>query len=302
MAPAMTVRALSLLLLATLALPQLNGCATSPPVGAGQVVTGDGYRAANAVIERIPLAFTPMPAADLAAAKELPVRVTSGFLLIDDAGSMRAKGPAPFASRAALAEVLGERLRATLTPPGSYGRETTGPIRLSEQSLRALGGWSPTLVDGLAALAPRLRTNADAGVTTALIIFSRAERVEEPAVRQVRALQDELGERLCVHLVSVGDEAACFLLREFDRCGTAVRGADIASPETMAAYALRLFYGQPPDDDNDGVPNYKDRCPRTGPRVRVNWNGCPFDDAALMRLLPAEVTREGWLLPAPSSL
>ncbi|MBK5969439.1 MULTISPECIES: hypothetical protein [Thiorhodovibrio] len=281
----------------------LNGCATSGPVGSRQVVTEDGYREADQVVERIPERFTPMSASVLAAEKELPVKFSSGFLLIDDAGAMREKLPAPFDSRAGLASVLARRLKATLVQPGYDGRETSGPVALTAVSLHELdSGWSPKLADGLAALAPRLSATTRNTFSTALIILSRAERVDEAAVRQVAEMRGRFGERLCVHLVTVGDPSACFKLKTFDACGTAVTGASIAEPEAMAAFALRVFYGDPLDSDGDGVANYQDRCPRTGRGTRVNWNGCPFDESRLMKLLPREITEQGWALPPPSSL
>ncbi|MBK1649283.1 hypothetical protein [Rhabdochromatium marinum] len=287
----------------------LNGCATSGPVESQQVVTGDGYHQADQSVEHIPEHFTPMSASVLADEKERPVKVGSGFMLIDDAGDMRQTRPAPFNSRAGLAKVLAQRLRATLARPGFDGHQTRGPVALTSVSLRELDhGWSPKLATGLAALAPRLstgRVTAYNSATTskiALIIFSRAERVDEAAVRQVAELRSRLGERLCVHLVTVGDPSACFKLQAFNQCGTAVTGASIAEPEAMAAFVLRVFYGDPLDSDGDGVANYQDQCPRTGRGMRVNWNGCPFDESRLMKLLPREITEQGWALPPPSSL
>ena len=296
---------LSLIVLALL----LNACATSGPVESQQVVTEDGYHAADQRIERIPEHFTPMSAPVLAAEKERPVTVSSGFVLIDDAGDMREKRPAPFDSRAGLAKVLAQRLRATLARPDFDGHQSSGPVALTSVSLRELDrGWSPQLAAGLAALAPQLSAsratvyNTAATSKLALIIFSRAERVDEAAVRQVAELRSRLGERLCVHLVTVGDPSACFKLQAFNQCGTAVTGASIAEPEAMAGFALRVFYGDPLDSDGDGVANYQDQCPRTGRGMRVNWNGCPFDESRLMKLLPREITEQGWALPPPSSL
>lgn len=281
----------------------LYGCATSGPVGSQQVVTGDGYREADQFVERIPEQFTPISVSVLAAEKERPVRAIRGFLLIDDAGDMRAKLPAPYESRAGLATALAQRLTATLARPGFDGHRFGGSIALASVSLRELDrGWSPKLADGVAALAPRLSASAKTANKTALLIFSRADRVDEAVVRQVAARQAQLGEQLCVYLITVGDPTACFKLKAFDQCGSAVTGASIAEPEAMAAFALRVFYGDPLDGDGDGVANYQDRCPRTPLGTRVNWNGCPFDEARLMKLLPREITDQSWALPPPSSL
>ncbi|MCF8004774.1 MAG: hypothetical protein K9L32_11355, partial [Chromatiaceae bacterium] len=171
----------------------LNGCGTTGPVGSQQVVTGDGYRDADQIVERIPEQFTPMSASVLAAEKERPVRAISGFLLIDDAGDMRAKLPVPFESRAGLATTLAQRLTATLARPGFDGYRFGGPIALTSVSLRELDlGWSPKLAAGVSALAPRLAASAGTANSTVLIIFSRADRVDEEVVRQVAAMQAQL--------------------------------------------------------------------------------------------------------------
>lgn len=276
----------------------VTGCASSGPIGSRQVVTEDAYRSADEVVERIPEAFTALPVERLAAQKERPVKVYRGILLVDDGGTMRERGPAPFGSRAALAEVLAARLRSSLGRRTRSGLPTTEPFALEQRTVRQLTGWRSRLFDAILALEPELMGPE----RKTLIIFSRADRVDEAVVRRIHALQARLGEGLCVHLVTVGDRSACFKLQDLQYCGTAATGAEIATPEAMAAFALRVFYGQPPDTDGDGVPNYKDRCPRTAHGLRVNWDGCPFDEARLLRLLPSEIHRAGATLPPPSSL
>ncbi|MCF1183270.1 hypothetical protein L0E83_07445 [Marichromatium gracile] len=276
-----------------------TGCSSSGPIRAKQVVTEDAYANAETRVRPLLENEPTISARALAARKERPIRVHSAVVLIDDGGTMREDAPPPFETRAGLARALANRLKATLSHPGFDGRLTTRPIQLHVERLSDRDGWRPKLTDALTDVDARL---TGTGGETALILLSRADRLDEDTVRLIERMQARRGHRLCVHLVTVGDASACFKLRRFDSCGSAVRDVDIATSETMAAHALRLFYGDPPDTDGDGIQDYRDRCPGTRPGTRINWEGCPFDQKALMHLLPDEIVREGRALPPPSRL
>jgi hypothetical protein len=267
-----------------LVLSMSHGCSWYPSLKPGQVVTQDAYKTANQVIHRIAEPFKPLSVAERAVDRRRPVRYAHGLLLIDDGASMQEPAPGFTGNRVELAVELTDRLAATLAMPAPQGE----PAALTWIALET--GRVSALADGrddaLSAALTRLESQLQGGTDTALVLFSRADRIAEDTVRTVRGMQSRYGERFCLHLVSVGDNTACFRLRDFNTCGSAVRGEDIADPKTMAAYALKLFYGDPLDTDGDGIYDYRDQCPDTPSGSRINWDGCPFDEAALRSLLP----------------
>ncbi|MDZ7605554.1 MAG: thrombospondin type 3 repeat-containing protein [Cyclobacteriaceae bacterium] len=40
---------------------------------------------------------------------------------------------------------------------------------------------------------------------------------------------------------------------------------------------MEFAFGEAKDEDGDGVPDKKDKCPDTPPGVAVDENGCPLD-------------------------
>lgn len=273
-----------------LALSISPGCSWHPSLKPGQVVTRDAYETADKVIHHIAEPFKPLSVAERAADKRQPVRYSRGLLLIDDGASMQEPAPGFAGNRVELAVELTDRLAATLAMPAPHDEPAALTwIALETGRVSALDGRQD---DEVSAALRQLESQLQGGTYTALVLFSRAERITGDTVRTVRGMQSRYGDRLCLHLVSVGDNTACFRLRDFNTCGSAVRGEDIADPETMAAYALKLFYGDPLDTDGDGVYDYRDQCPNTPENSRVNWDGCPFNEAALLNLLPSEIILE----------
>jgi len=273
------------------ALSMCHGCSWYRPLKPEQVVTQDAYKTADETIHHIDDDFTPVSVVQLAARKQRPVRYPRGLLLIDDGASMREPAPGFSGNRVELAVELMDRLTVTLVAPSPQSQPLAMTwIALESGQVSTLsGGRNDELSTALMQLESRLQGGAD----TALVLFSRADRMTEDTVRTVRGIQSRYGEHLCLHLVSVGDNTACFKLRDFNICGSAVRGEDIAGPEAMAAYALKLFYGDPLDTDGDGVYDYRDQLRGTPKNLRINWDGCPFDESALRNLLPDEILLEG---------
>ncbi|MDG4594377.1 MAG: hypothetical protein P9F75_01565 [Candidatus Contendobacter sp.] len=274
----MLLHRLTLVLLPVLVI--YTGCSGYAPLRPEQVVTRDAYQSGDETIQRVPDSFTPISAVELAAGRDQPVRFPRGWVLIDDGTTMREPAPGFSGSRAELALELSQRLAATLTPlPARAGRPATIPVSLEIERASTLG-------DDLSTALTQLENRWPVGTKTTLLIFSRADRVTESAVATARRMQSQHGEGVCLNLITVGDKTACYKLRAFNTCGSAVRGERIAAPETMAAYAIRVFYDDPTDSDGDGIPDYRDQCPDTPRGLRVNWDGCPFDEAALRSLLP----------------
>ena len=268
-----------------LALVITAGCSWDAPLRTQQVVTRDAYQSADETIQYVSDSFIPISVVELAARRGQPLRYPRGWLLIDDGGDLGEPAAGFSGSRAQLALALSERLVATVAPPPT--RQAATGISLEIERVSVVGGSGGDLSVALA----QLETRWPAGAPSPLLIFSRADRITEETVQTARRMRSRYGEGWCLHLISVGDKTACFKLRAFNTCGSAVRGEDIADPQTMAAYAMRLFYGDPSDHDGDGIEDYRDQCPDTPKGMRVNWDGCPFDEAALKRLLPAETIK-----------
>jgi hypothetical protein len=258
--------AIALLLLAS------AGCGWQPPLRPQQVISGDAYQAAPHTMQRIEDDFTPLAVAPQAHQRGMPLRFRQAWLLLDQSAAMQTPAAGYAGTRAQLANTLATRLAATITPAAAH-------ITLELIPTATLAAGS-SLAAALAALSPRLPEQDSA----ALMIFSRAERIDAASMAAAARLQQQRPQ-LCLHLISIGDAGACFKLRRFGRCGSAVRGEDIADAGAMAAYALKVFYGEAADSDGDGIEDYKDHCPATAAGERINWDGCPFDEAALRNLL-----------------
>lgn len=126
---------------------------------------------------------------------------------------------------------------------------------------------------------------------TALIIVSDGIGIDPRPVAVIDGLKQELGDRLCVYTVLVGNNpaGAAFMQRLAGAatCGFATTADEVAGPDRMADFVKRVFvadYVPPPppapapaadpDSDGDGVPDRLDRCPGTPLGARVNAQGC----------------------------
>jgi hypothetical protein len=261
-------------------LPVLASCGWQPPLSKQQVITQDAYQSAPNTVRRVADHFVPVSAAALAAQQGRPLTTAQAWLLLDDGAAMQAPAAGYAGKRSQLAAVLAQRMLATLSAPASPDANAPPGITAQRLNTSAIAA-DATLQSAIAHLDPLLTQPRE---NSALIIFSRADRVNQGAVRAAAGLRQR-HPGLCLHLVSVGDPHACFKLRSFGACGSAVRGADIAEAEAMAEYVRQLFYGDPADSDGDGIQDYRDQCPDTPRQERINWDGCPFDRPALDALL-----------------
>lgn len=76
---------------------------------------------------------------------------------------------------------------------------------------------------------------------TALIIVSDYDRIDPAHVtRALGGMQTTSGDRLCVHTISIGADSRAQQVAEeiaaFGNCGSAIKAADVASPDSMANY------------------------------------------------------------------
>ena len=156
------------------------------------------------------------------------------------------------------------------------------------ESLKCTGGNSP-MSEGVAESHAQLKGTPG---QIALIIISDAKEIwGGGAVANLQKMKTEFGNRLCVYPIQVGRDAdGRKLMDELAKeggCGFAVNAEDISSPNAMADYVTKVFlaHGAPKpapaaaapvdlDSDGDGVPDSRDKCPRTPKGVKVNAQGC----------------------------
>lgn len=79
---------------------------------------------------------------------------------------------------------------------------------------------------------------------------------------------------VCLYGIGVGNRHSREKLSMPESCAAFWAADAVMQPSEMAAFALSALYGNPADDDSDGIPNYLDKCPDT-PRDRiVTSQGC----------------------------
>lgn len=134
----------------------------------------------------------------------------------------------------------------------------------------------------------------------AMLLLSDGYNFNTSPVAAVQSLKAKYGDRLCLYTVWVGnkkEEAGQAALAELVRiagCGFAGNAEDIASERNFDEFTKAVFLAKdipppvepvvpppvipaPPidgDDDQDGVPNSKDKCPKTPRGATVNQVGC----------------------------
>jgi OOP family OmpA-OmpF porin len=101
----------------------------------------------------------------------------------------------------------------------------------------------------------------------------------ETEVAAATALAEQFGDRLCIHTIQVGHDAAgekmLAAVAGATGCGGLVNAADLTEGSAMAQFVQdALLY---PDSDSDGVPDHLDKCPNTPSGVKVDETGCPLD-------------------------
>ncbi|NOT86192.1 MAG: OmpA family protein [Methylococcaceae bacterium] len=128
----------------------------------------------------------------------------------------------------------------------------------------------------------------------ALLILSDGYHFNASPESTIKALKKQYADRLCVYSIWVGNtkeqegQAALAALTTIAGCGLATKAEDIASERTFDAFAKEVFLTQaqpvvaaiePPapvdgDEDQDGVPDSRDKCPKTPKGAKVNKDGC----------------------------
>lgn len=111
-----------------------------------------------------------------------------------------------------------------------------------------------------------------------LLMVTRWERIDEKALialaRLRQKLQIEYEKELCVFTVGVGNNYSRARFDQSDSCGISVSADKIAQPRDMSHFIERMFFYGPADTDNDGIYDYRDKCPNTEKGRLVRFDGC----------------------------
>jgi OOP family OmpA-OmpF porin len=127
--------------------------------------------------------------------------------------------------------------------------------------------------------------------SVAVIVISDGELMNKVPLKAAAALKKQLGNRLCIYTVLLGDDApgkkVMADLAKAGACGYATTANDLAAPGKLAAFVEGIFLTKatpkpvvkpvaaaPMDSDGDGVIDAKDKCPNTPKGAKVNAEGC----------------------------
>jgi OOP family OmpA-OmpF porin len=131
--------------------------------------------------------------------------------------------------------------------------------------------------------------NATQG-TTAIIIISDGRDIDQMTVKTVQNLKDQLGDRICIYPIRIGDDPAgakqMKIIATTGACGFPVEVKNYKTMYSMGDLVEDIFLAKiekpakavpvvkPMDSDGDGVTDDKDQCPNTPIGANVDARGC----------------------------
>ena len=127
--------------------------------------------------------------------------------------------------------------------------------------------------------------------TVAIVIVSDGLDMDQAPVTAAEALKGQLGDRLCIDTVQIGDDpAGKAILEQIGKaggCGNSTTTDQLASSANMSGFVEGLFLAKlapkpvpmaatpkPMDSDKDGVLDNLDQCPNTPLGTTVDARGC----------------------------
>jgi OOP family OmpA-OmpF porin len=127
--------------------------------------------------------------------------------------------------------------------------------------------------------------------STAVILVSDGEKMDQAPVKAAEALKSQFGDRLCIYTVQIGDDpggkAILEQIAKAGGCGYSTAADRLASSANMAGFVEGIFLAKsapkpvpmavapkPLDSDNDGVADSQDQCPNTPLGFAVDGKGC----------------------------
>jgi OOP family OmpA-OmpF porin len=127
--------------------------------------------------------------------------------------------------------------------------------------------------------------------STAVILVSDGEKMDQAPVKAAEALKSQFGDGLCIYTVQIGDDpAGKAILEQIAKtggCGYSTTADRLASSANMAGFVEGIFLSKPApkpvpmaaapgpmDSDKDGVTDNLDQCPNTPLGATVDDRGC----------------------------
>jgi len=161
-----------------------------------------------------------------------------------------------------------------------YGlaRYSRSGLQQGLDAVKEAGGNSPLA----AALMAAGQDLSGAGGKNAIVVVSDGLQMSDAPVA-ARKLVDAVGGNLCIHTIAVGGfpqgEKALQQVAAASSCGSSQTAASLADSGAMAAFVEKAFLQRKAapvdgDDDGDGVPNSRDKCPNTPRGEFVDEDGC----------------------------
>jgi len=139
------------------------------------------------------------------------------------------------------------------------------------------GGSSP-LAEALNAATKDLES---ASGKIGVIIISDGQDMKEKPILSAQEMKKAFGDRVCIHSLLIGDSPEGKILMkkisDIGECGSYSELDNLVAENRMPDFIQTVFLTKFSDEDGDGVPDDKDRCPRTPADIKVNDDGCPID-------------------------
>lgn len=150
--------------------------------------------------------------------------------------------------------------------------------------------------------------NATQG-TNAIIIISDGRNIDQMTVKTVQNLKDQLGDRICIYPIRIGDDPAgakqMKIIAATGACGFPVEVKNYKTMYSMGDLVEDIFLAKiekpaksvpvakPTDSDGDGVTDDKDQCPNTPVGATVDARGCwSFETVVLFDFDSTEIKSE----------
>lgn len=248
--------------------------------------------------------------ASTALAAETYVRKVDNFIfLVDGSGSMDEKYVGTKEKKIVLAKSILERINGNLLELGYQGALATAAPAKEIQGLETytsagygesiaklptyIGSRPTPLGEGLKALEPMLQ--GASGRNAVIILSDGQENTGVDSYKVASDLSEKYG--VCFHTISFADSVAgnqelLDKITSLKSCGYGVSAAQAADDAVLQQFIKNVFYeGAAPaapidgDDDGDGVPNSRDKCPNTPRDLAVDADGCPIPVKMQLKVL-----------------
>lgn len=257
--------------------------------------------------DKQPMEFTPASFA----AGQYDAKVNNFQVILDASMTMGDAGQRELQSAKNLASAINRSIPADLTLNGglrSFGHSDRQSPNLTDlvygmtshtqsgfqqglDKIKYAGGNSPL---GAALLAAGQDLAGTQGKSAIIVISDGLQMEDAPAA--AKKIKAEMGDRLCIYTIAIGDHAAGRQLLEkvaqAGECGFSTTDAALISQAGMASFVEKVFLTPKPgvapapappapvafvDSDGDGVPDHLDQCPDTPRGVIVDERGCPIE-------------------------